>query len=248
MMRIERPTDSLHHGATPRPIRLEPEMDTSTLTTAPLAPLLDRLFREADAASPATNPVMANLSPQERERLMRSKTDYLDFYGRLKDLALPVSRETGALLYMLARGCRARTIVEFGMSFGISTLHLAAALRDNGGGRLITTEFEPSKVARARANLTAGGLVDLVEIREGDALRTLSADLPETVDLLLLDGAKALYPEILSLVESHLKPGAFIVADNADHSPEYLAHVRSPHKGYLSTPFAGDVEISQRLG
>ena len=159
---------------------------------------------------------------------MRSKTDYLDFYGRLKDLPLPVSRETGALLYMLARSCGARTIVEFGTSFGISTLHLAAALRDNGGGRLITSEFEPSKVARARDNLTAGGLIDLVEIREGDALQTLSVDLPETIDLLLLDGAKALYPEILSLVESRLRPGAFIVADNADHSPDYLARVRSP--------------------
>ncbi len=37
------------------------------------------------------------------------------------------------LLYMLARGSRARNIVEFGTSFGISTLYLAAALRDNGG-------------------------------------------------------------------------------------------------------------------
>src|SRR5580658_1518123 len=129
---------------------------------------------------------------------------------------------------MLARGCCARTIVEFGTSFGISTLHLAAALRDNGGGHLITTEFEPSKVARARDNLTAGGLVDLVEIRAGDALRTLSVDLPETVDLLLLDGAKALYPEILSLVESRLRVGALVVADNADYSPGYLERVRSP--------------------
>ena len=102
-------------------------------------------------------------------------------------LPLAVSRETGTLLYMLARSCGARTIVEFGTSFGISTLHLAAALRDNGGGRLITSEFEPSKVARARDNLTAGGLIDLVEIREGDALQTLSVDLPETIDLLLLD-------------------------------------------------------------
>ena len=81
---------------------------------------------------------------------------------------LPVSRATGALLYMLARSCRARSIVEFGTSFGISTLHLAAALRDNGGGRLITTEFEPSKIARARANLMEGGVMDLVEIRAGD--------------------------------------------------------------------------------
>lgn len=220
----------------------------TTLITAPLAPLLDRLFAEDDAASPAASPAMADLSAEERERLMRSRTGYLDLYGRLKDFPLAVSRETGALLYMLARGCGARTIVEFGTSFGISTLHLAAALRDNGGGRLITTEFEPSKAARARANLTAGGLIDLVEIREGDALQTLRVDLPDTIDLLLLDGAKALYPEILDLVEGRLRPGAFVVADNADDSPDYLARVRSPAGGYLSTPFAEDVELSMRLG
>lgn len=220
----------------------------TTLTTTPLAPLLDRLFNEADALSPAAIPAVAELSPEERARLMRSKTDYLDFYGRLKDVPLPVSRKTGVLLYMLARSSGARSIVEFGTSFGISTLHLAAALRDNGGGHLITSEFEPSKVARARDHLTAGGLVDLVEIREGDALQTLSVDLPDTIDLLLLDGAKALYPEILSLVESRLRPGALIIADNADYSPEYLARVHSPAGGYLSTPFAEDVELSMRIG
>jgi len=219
----------------------------TTLTTAPLAPLLDRLFEQADAASAATASAVSDLSDEEQGRLMRSKTDYRDFYGRMKDIPLAVSRETGALLYMLARSCGARTIVEFGTSLGISTLHLAAALRDNGGGHLITSEFEPSKVARARDNLAAGGLIDLVEIREGDALQTLSVDLPETVDLLLLDGAKALYPEILSLLESRLRPGAFIVADNADYSPDYLARVRSPGKGYMSTPFAEDVELSMRI-
>lgn len=220
----------------------------STLTTAPLAPLLDRLFQEADEASPMNHPAIAAMSAEERTRLMRSKTDYIELYGRLKDVPLPVSRETGSLLYMLASGPGVRTVVEFGTSFGISTLHLAAALRDNGGGRLITSEFEPSKVARARANLRAGGLDDLVEVREGDALRTLSADLPDTIDLLLLDGAKALYSEILDLVESRLRPGAFVIADNADHSPAYLARVRSAEGGYLSTPFAEDVELSMRLG
>jgi predicted O-methyltransferase YrrM len=220
----------------------------TTLTTAPVAPLLSRLFEEADAAEAETDLAVADLSEEERARLMRSKTGYLELYGRLKNVPIAVSQETGTLLYMLARSSRARTIVEFGTSFGISTLHLAAALRDNGGGRLITSEFEPSKVARARANLTAGGLIDLVEIREGDALQTLRADLPETVDLVLLDGAKSLYPEILSLVESRLPPGAFIVADNADHSPDYLARVRSPANGYMSTPFAQDVELSMRIG
>jgi predicted O-methyltransferase YrrM len=220
----------------------------TTLSSAPVAPLLDRLFTEADESSPAAIPALASLAPEERARLMRSKTDYLDFYARLKDAPLAVSRETGQLLYMLARSCHARTIVEFGTSFGISTLHLAAALRDNGGGRLITCEFEPSKVVRARRNLTAGGLIDLVEIREGDALETLDADLPDSIDLVLLDGAKALYPEVLSLLESRLRPGALIVADNADHSPDYLAKVRAPGQGYMSTPFAEDVELSMRVG
>ena len=220
-------------------------MTTPTITS--LAPLLDRLFDQDEAARSATRAAFAHLTDADRARMMRSKTDYADLYGRLKDVPLAVSRETGALLYMLARSSRARTIVEFGTPFGISTLHLAAGLRDNGGGRLITSEFEPSKAARARDNLSAGGLLDLVEIREGDALKTLSADLPDTIDLVLLDGAKALYPEILELVEGHLKPGAIIVADNADDSPDYLARVRMPGSGYMSTAFAEDVELSVRI-
>jgi predicted O-methyltransferase YrrM len=227
---------------------LNSKLDTSmttTLTTTALTSLLDRLFKQADVA---TSPAMDGISREERERLMRSKTEYLDFYGRVKDLWLPVSRETGALLYVLARSTNARSIVEFGTSFGISTLHLAAALRDNGGGQLIGSEFEPSKVAKAREHIAEGGLADLVEIREGDALKTLAVGLPESIDLLLLDGAKALYGEVLDLVEGRLRPGALIVADNADYSPEYLARVRSSGGGYLSVPFSEDVELSMRLG
>lgn len=220
-------------------------MTTPTITS--LAPLLDRLFLEAEAASGATQAAVADLSDAERTRMMRSKTDYAELYGRLKEAPLAVSRETGMLLYMLTRSSRAKAIVEFGTSFGLSTLHLAAGLRDNGGGRLITSEFEPSKAARARDNLEAGGLVDLVEIREGDALKTLRADLPDTIDLVLLDGAKALYPEILDLVEGHLRPGTIIVADNADDSPDYLARVRAPGSGYMSTAFAEDVELTMRV-
>lgn len=220
----------------------------TTLNSPELAGLLDRLFEQASAAREETRRAVADLSDEERAGLMRSRTDYRALYSRFSNVPLAVSRETGALLYMLARGVRARNVVEFGTSFGISTLHLAAALRDNGGGRLITSEFEPSKVARARDNLVAGGLDDLVEIREGDALTTLRTDLPDAIDLVLLDGAKALYPDILDLVERRLKPGAFVVADNADYSPDYLARVRSPANGYMSTPFGEDVELSMRLG
>lgn len=216
----------------------------NTLTTAPLAPLLTRLFAQAEAA---TSPAVASIPRAERERLMRSKTEYLDFYGRLKDLWLPVSPQTGRLLYMLARRANVRSVVEFGTSFGISTLHLAAALRDNGGGLLITTEFESSKVARAQEHVAEAGLSDLVDIREGDALKTLSTNLPESIDLLLLDGAKSLYGDVLDLIEPRLRPGALVIADNVDYSPEYLERVRSAEGGYLSLPFDKDVELSIRL-
>lgn len=219
----------------------------STLTCAPVAPLIDRLFDEAARASPLDVPAVASLTAGERNRLMRSKTDYLDFYGHLKDMPLAVSRETGMLLYMLVRHSRARSVVEFGTSFGISTLYIAAALRDNGGGHVITCEFEPSKVQRARRHLTEAGLIDLVEIRQGDALHTLRSGLPALVDVLLLDGAKALYADVLDLVEANLRPGALVVADNAEYNPEYLDRVRSAGGGYLSVPFADDVELSLRL-
>ena len=207
-----------------------------TLTQPALSMLIDRLFAEADAAEnerwPATR-------ADDRE-------DYRQYYGLLKDQPLPVSRTTGRLLYMLARSVRARTIVEFD-SANLDIFHLAAALRDNGGGRLIGSEFEPSKITRARANLHAAGLSDLVEIREGDALQTLARDLPDSIDLILLDGAKSLYSPILSLLEGRLRSGALIVADNADDSPEYLTRVRSASGDYLSVPFADDVELSMRL-
>lgn len=220
----------------------------TSLDTLPLAPLLDRLFAEDEASAPFAIPAFAAMPAAERDRLMESRTEYRDFYGHLKEMPLAVSRETGRLLYILARSIGARSVVEFGTSFGLSTLHLAAALRDNGGGKLITSEFEPSKIARARTNLEAGGLADLVEFRAGDALETLARDLPDAIDLVLLDGAKSLYLDILGLLESRLRPGALIVADNADFSPEYAWHVRAPEKGYVSVPFGGDVEVSLRVG
>jgi predicted O-methyltransferase YrrM len=52
----------------------------------------------------------------------------------------------------------------------------------------------------------------------------------------------------LRLVEPRLRPGALVVADNSKDSPDYLAWVRATDSGYLSTPFADDVELSMRLG
>jgi len=218
----------------------------TTLTTPPCAAVVSRLFAEAATSDARLHQRRRALAESERARLRASNSDYRALYTSLKEFYLAVSPETATLLYMLARSCRAISIVEFGTSFGISTLHLAAALRDNGGGHLIGTEFEPAKVAQARANLAAAGLDDLVEIRSGDAVETLARELPETIDFVLLDGAKGLYPRVLALLEPRLRPGALVVADNADQCPEYLTRVRDVAGGYVSVPFTADVEISMK--
>ncbi len=220
----------------------------TTLTTPPVAPLLSRLFADAEKSNQLLREMFGHLSREERAaRMSDPNADYRAFYGMAKDIHMAVAPDTGLLLYMLARGNSARAVVEFGTSFGISTIHLAAALRDNGGGRLIGTEFEPGKLAHARANLQAAGLDDLVDIREGDALVTLAHDLPETVDVVLLDGHKALYAQVLALVAPRLRTGAYIVADNADACPEYLRQVRVPGSGYLSVSYRDDVELTMKL-
>jgi predicted O-methyltransferase YrrM len=218
-------------------------MTTNTLNSPEIIGLLNRLFDESEASESA----METVRQSDASHLITSKTGYRQFYSLLKDVPLPVSRETGYLLYMLARSSRAQSVLEFGTSFGVSTIYLAAALRDNGGGRIITTEFEPSKVARARENLTEAGLIDLVEIREGDALETLAHDLPETFDLVLLDGAKSLYADILHRVETRLRPGTLVLADDARYCAEFVSRMRADTNRYVSVPLAGDLEMSMRL-
>src|SRR5579864_6214080 len=106
----------------------------NTLTTDPVASLVARLYAEAESSDAQLWQLRERMSPEERDSLMHSTTRYREMYGGMKEFYLAVSPETARLLYMLARATRARSIIEFGTSFGLSTLHMAAALRDNGGG------------------------------------------------------------------------------------------------------------------
>ena len=189
----------------------------NSLTKGPVAQVLERLHQEADAAD--RDLVAAMMAVLEAPgvtmdkvvaKVLAKEQDYRANSSEHVERFLAVSPAYGRFLYMTARACKATRIVEFGTSMGISTIYLAAALRDNGGGHLISTELQPDKVARARANLKAAGLDDLVDIREGDALETLGY-LEDEVDLLLIDGAMTLYLPVLKLVEPRLKSGAVIL-------------------------------------
>ncbi|MFF6959321.1 class I SAM-dependent methyltransferase [Streptomyces sp. NPDC008317] len=166
------------------------------------------------------------------------------------EVYMPISADGGKLLYSLVRAVRPATVVEFGTSFGISTLHLAAAVRDNGAGRVISTELSADKAAAARATFAETGLDGLVTVLEGDARDTL-AELSGPVDFLLLDGWKDLCLPVLRLLEPRLAPGTLVVADDVDLTDlaPYLDYVRDPRNGYESVTFPVEdgMEISCRL-
>ncbi len=128
-------------------------------------------------------------SARRRSSWRRGADD--DVLIRMGDFYLAVSPAEGRLLYVLARGGRAASIVEFGASFGVSTIYLAAAARDNGG-HVVTTEVHPDKCAALRESFARAGVEDCVTLLEGDARETL-AGVEGPVDLLFLDGWKSMY-------------------------------------------------------
>jgi predicted O-methyltransferase YrrM len=170
--------------------------------------------------------------------------------SRLSDLYLALDPDNGVLCYLLARVLRARRIVEFGTSFGLSTIYLALAVRDNGGGVVIGTEFVPDKAAQARRHLEEAGLAEYVDLREGDALQTLQGE-TEPVDLLLNDGFPRYVLPVLQLLAPAMRPGSVALCGNAalfpaDHAP-YLAWVRDPRNGFCSSKLpitlAGEMSV-----
>lgn len=211
---------------------------TSTLQDPRVRRVLDGMHAESERTDP---PLLAKAKG-------KSQTERAELLG---DAFIPVDAHAGRLLYTLARACTAGTFVEFGTSFGISTIYLAAAVRDRGAGRVITTELHEGKAARAREYIRDAGLLDLVDLRVGDALQTLK-DLSSDVSLLFLDGWKNLYLPCLQLVQPKLLPGALVVADDIDLFPEplkpYLDYVRNAANGYESVkvPVGDAMELSAR--
>ena len=162
---------------------------------------------------------------------------------RMGEFYLGVSPAEGRLLYMLARSGKGKKIIEFGASYGISTLYLGAAARDNGGV-LVTTEVHPDKCRATRQLITDAGLDDHVSLLEGDALETLK-DLQGDVDLLFLDGWKGLYLPMLELIRPRLRAGSLVAADNVDHqaAQPYVEAIGAVDSGFVTTT-VGDMELS----
>lgn len=217
----------------------------SSLSSSTIRDLLDRLYGEAERNDSRVLPRV-----QAEAALRAAPFDDREFASLLDEAFIPLAPEVGRFVYVLVRMRRPKLAVEFGASFGLSAIHIAAALKDNGQGRLITTECNARKAERAMEHLKEAGLAEWVEVRQGDAFETLGD--PGSIEFLLLDGWKALYLPLLRKLEPVLAPGALVVADDLKIMPEmlapYLGYVRDPQNGYISceVPLDDGLELSLR--
>jgi predicted O-methyltransferase YrrM len=223
----------------------------SPLNDPKLEALLDRLHSESDAQIAETDAYYAR---REREGTLDEQYAFDDEMHRFfADKMVALDREKGEFCYQLCRALRATRVVEAGTSFGISTLYLAAAVRDNQveNGVVIGTEHEPRKAEIARANFAEAGLCEFIELREGDLRQTLQ-DVGAPVDFMLVDIWDVALPA-LERVSPNLRRGAVVVCDNtADDAVEYrdyFAFVNDPSNRFrtMTVPFAGGFELTVRV-
>jgi predicted O-methyltransferase YrrM len=172
----------------------------------------------------------------------------------LSDKLVALDRNKAELCYQLCRANNARRIVEIGTSYGVSTLYLAAAVRDNvravgGNGVVIGTEYEPGKASAARAHFEQAGLSHLIDLREGDLRETLR-QIDGPVDFMLVDIWIAMARPALELVAPHLRPGAIVVCDNTERYrseyADYFAFLAANGFRTMTLPFDGGLELSVR--
>jgi predicted O-methyltransferase YrrM len=227
---------------------------------SPIDDLLDRLYAHSDAQTAATVTYFTARAAEGSLSWNRFDERTHEF---LRDKLVALDRPKAEFCYHVCRALRARRVVEAGTSFGVSTLFLAAAVRDNlrqepgsldgrhHPGVVIGTEYEPEKARMARGHFAEAGLADLIDLREGDLRETL-VDVGGPVDFMLVDIWTPMAKPALSLVAPRLREGAVVVCDNTlqfrDAYAEYFEFIHDPRNGMrtMTLPFEGGLEFTVR--
>ena len=237
-------------------------MNERVVLGSPIDDLLERLYAQNDAQGAA-------LAAYFTARAAEGSLDWNSFDARtnefLKDKLIALDRLKAEFCYQVCRALQARRVVEAGTSFGVSTLFLAAAVRDNlrqgADARLegnqppvvIATEYEPEKARLARNHFADADLANLIDLREGDLRHTL-ADVRGPIDFMLIDIWTPMARPALSLIAPHLRAGAVVICDNTEQFREaygeYFEFVHDPLNGLrtMTLPFEGGLEFTVRVG
>jgi predicted O-methyltransferase YrrM len=229
----------------------------SVLNDPKLEALLDALHAQSQGEAGAIDAYFARRIKEGTLSWDGMDAETTNFF---RDKMVALEKDKAEFCYALCRAIGGRRIVECGTSFGVSTLYLAAAVRDNlasnseaiGSNKVIATEHEPEKARIARRNFAAAGLSEHIDLREGDLKDTLKS-IPGPVDFVLLDiWTEAVMPAITNIAP-HLRQGAVIIADNTTNARRgyeaYFAFIADPKNRLrtLTLPFAGGLEMTVRL-
>jgi len=217
-------------------------------------PQLERLLAVLHAKSDEQVPLIANFFAQRSADARLANDAEVKTFRSDKLVAL--DRDKAEFCYQLCRASNAHRVVEAGTSYGVSTLYLAAAVRDNvrraGGTGVVTgTEHEPEKAMAARRHFEQAGLSRFIDLREGDLRDTLK-QISGPVDFMLVDIWIPMARPALELVSPHLRSGAIVICDNtrarrAEYA-DYFAFLDNPSNGFrtMTLPFDGGLEFSVR--
>jgi predicted O-methyltransferase YrrM len=213
--------------------------------------ILDGLLPGLHADSKAQDEAITRYWREERTGPWTGGMEARD-HAFMADKAVALDRDKAEFCYMICRAIGARRIVEAGTSFGVSTLYLAAAVRDNGGGVVFGAEYEPAKAERARANFEAAGLASFIDLREADIVEaTGTFDGP--IDFVLFDIWGDVVRPMLDILMPRLRPGAVICTDNTASSRAGYARlfdlIEDPANGFrtMTLPFEGGFELTVKL-
>jgi predicted O-methyltransferase YrrM len=126
---------------------------------------------------------------------------------------ISVTAAQGKLLHLLVRMHGARKVLEIGTLAGYSTIWMARALPP--AGKLITLEYETKHAEVARSNIERAGVAGLVEVRIGEALKTLpTLESEGPFDLVFIDADKENNASYFQWALKLSRPGSVIIVDN----------------------------------
>ena len=225
---------------------MQPSMNPPRLLSDPaLQSLVDELHARSSAQEAA---MQAYFTQRARQGNLSWDGLDADAHRFMTDKLVALEPIKAQFCHMLCRALRATRVVEVGTSHGVSTLYLADAVRANGGGVVIATEYEPAKIAHARQHFAAAQLTALIDLREGDLRETLRY-IDGPVDFVLMDIWTEMARPALELIAPHLRSGAVVVADNTRQFRHAYRHffefVTDPANGMrtLALPFEGGLEM-----
>ena len=135
---------------------------------------------------------------------------------KIKEYALErhipiIMDDTLEIIDGILKDIKPKRILEIGTAVGYSAMCFSRYLDENG--TIDTIERDHERIEEAKENIIKVGVVDKINILEGDAVEILP-NLNENYDVVFIDAAKGKYPFFVEQAKRMLNNGGIIFADN----------------------------------